>query len=63
MEYGGLATIFKNDNYFICKETEEYVQKIIEVLDNNKKFNFEKITEKYTNLEKWKTKLDKIYLE
>lgn len=61
MAYGGLATIFKEHKYFICDEVEEYAQKAVEIIEQNKKSNFDEITVKYTNMEMWKKKIEKVY--
>ena len=59
--YGGLASIFEKDKYFICDEVDEYVKKALEILNETKTFNFEKITEKYTDMKEWKRKFEEVY--
>ncbi len=58
---GGLATIFEDDSYFICDDIDEYAKKAIEILEEKEKFNFEKILNKYTNIDGWKKKLVAVY--
>ena len=58
---GGLATIFENDSYFICDDIEEYAQKAIEIIDNNKSFNLSNITERFTDMNGWKKKIINVY--
>ena len=58
---GGLATIFENDKYYICNEIEEYANKVIEIISGNKKYEFENILNKYTDIEVWKEKFEDAY--
>ena len=61
MEYGGLATIFEKHKYYICDDSEEYADKTIQIIEENKKNDFENIIFNYINIEKWKKKFEEIY--
>lgn len=58
---GGLKTIFENDKYYICDETEEYAEKALEIILNDKKYDFESILNRYTNMEEWKKSFEEVY--
>lgn len=53
---GGLAEIFKGNEYFICKDLDEYVEKINNKTKISKK-TFLSIYSKYDNKEVWKNKM------
>ena len=57
---GGLEEIFKNNRNLICKTKKEYICKIKEILTNKKRYSYE--IKRYTDLNKWIDKIEKIYL-
>ena len=61
MACGGLKNIFEGNEKYICKTNDEYVQKIIGILDNDEKYDFSSITNKYVNRELWKSKIESVY--
>ena len=61
MEHGGLGEIFKDEQYFICEEDDEFISKGIDIIDDKVNFKFENIINKYTDEKVWKKKFEKIY--
>lgn len=53
---GGLAEIFKDNEYFICKNLDEYTEKINDGVKIPKK-TFSNIYSKYTDKELWKNEM------
>lgn len=60
---GGLATIFENDKYYICDEVEEYAKKAVEIISSDKKYDFDNILNKYTDINVWKKNFVEVYKE
>ena len=60
---GGLATIFENETYYICDSIEEYANKAIDIISSKKKYEFDSILNKYTDIEKWKENFEQAYGE
>lgn len=63
---GGLATIFKSNNFLICNNKQEYIDKSIKLLSNENIYieQQEKCYENsqmFTNRNKWIEKIKKIY--
>lgn len=63
---GGLATIFSDNQEFICRELDEYVEVCNKLLINKKEMNkyvsaCSKIIEPYTNVEKWENNIYSLY--
>lgn len=56
---GGLSEIFKDNPEFICKNKEEYILKINDILDGKIVNNVN--VDKFTDKNKWKEKLRNIY--
>lgn len=60
---GGLATIFESETYYICDSIEEYANKAIDIISSKKKYEFDSILNKYTDIEKWKENFEQAYGE
>lgn len=58
---GGLKEICQYNPDFICKNNNEYIKKINEILNNNCNLNLKKNIEHYTDLKKYKSNINKIY--
>lgn len=55
---GGLGEIFNNNQFFIC-DRNDYAIKFYDIIDG--KYDFSNLVDKFTDLDKWKTELEKIY--
>ena len=59
---GGLGEIFHNDEFYICRDKEEYIKKVEMLMKDGKEYNFKNITSKYSNIEEWKSKMENLYI-
>ena len=62
---GGLKEIFSKHSELICNSLNDYVIKCEQYLNNynNNNYNYDSITDNYTNLKRWKSQLLEIYEE
>ncbi len=58
---GGLSEVFKFNQELICKDIDDYVLKALEILNEQKEFDFSKSIERFTSKLDFKDKIRKLY--